>query len=581
MTNLTKSTFWARPTFYKFSYCLILCLGLVLISSCNDGEEDITIAPIPIPSTETSIAEILTAMGEENILKAAATISYSIEGSSFEFEEEEPDQPNPIKLNDYKINLSSALADRKLRLEYTYLNTEYPVAFSSEGALLIINDQKGSVSGKYSVVSNYFGAILPTGLHSSRIESSLKTYAMSNPLELIRAYLKTNNDVAATTQNNVLKIPTIIDGLDIELLIDKDTNLPTTAQVKESDFLHGDVLFQVNYDNWEQFTNIKFPKTLEHFYNGEKVKTETISDLTLDGLDDPAILFATETVAAPIPYDEDLGKKGVYHSQWYSRLFNAGIPMDPSLTIGFVAAANDWTPFGIPDQTIGDKVKIIGRPDLLYWSLAIKTSEGVVIVDAPVHQEWCNSIINAVKSPDGFPDTDITGVIVTHDHFDHFGGIRALANEAGKVYVNSDGVNGLQSILDATHALVPDALSSNTNPITIEQVNDVTLLDNGAVEIHNVNMSATEDNPHSDNMLIVYVPEYELVIQADLFNAGAMLALYAGQGVEPLSAVSKSTWNKRAKFLMNYITEKELTVSKVVGMHGGLGSMAQLQFVAQ
>ena len=44
--------------------------------------------------------------------------------------------------------------------------------------------------------------------------------------------------------------------------------------------------------------------------------------------------------------------------------------------------------------------------------------------------------------------------------------------------------------------------------------------------------------------------------------------------------MSKAAFKERAKFLLDYINEKQLNVSKVIGIHGGLGSIQQLQFVA-
>jgi len=261
-------------------------------------------------------------------------------------------------------------------------------------------------------------------------------------------------------------------------------------------------------------------------------------------------------------------------------LADTGIPIDLPLVPAAVAA-DQWTQFGIGDQTIGDNVKIIGRPDLLYWGVAINTSEGVLLVDAPLNQQWCRSIINAVKSPAGFPNSDITGVIVTHDHFDHFGGIRELAAEAGTVYVNFDGRSDLQAILKSDHKLIPDALSVSNEGVDIIGVEGVTVIEEGKVEIHNVNMNDDDDNPHSDNMLMVYVPEHELIIQADLVNFGGLLAVYAGQGAFPMAEQTRETFKERAKFLLNYITENNLNVSKIVGIHGGLGSIQQLAFVAQ
>ncbi len=568
-----SKSFFLRPIFF-----LAILSFIVLVGACGD-EEIAPSPPIPPVPTESTIAEILAALNIGTQISELENMTYTTNGASFEYEEEEPGLVNPQQVNEFTIDVAKELGNRKLILNHINFKVTFPVGFTSSGATTIINDQQGTKSGQYSVASYYFGAVAPTPLYASRIEADLKQYMMANPLELMKIYLQNNPSLAATTAGNILKIPTTIVGHDIDLSIDLETHLPISASIMESDFLHGDVAYKIEYGDWIDLDNIKYPSKITHFYNGDIVKNEAITDVKTNvTLDENT--FTPEMVNTPIAYDETLGEKGIYSSQWYSRLSESGLPIDLSLTTAFVAGA-DWVPFGIADQTIGPKVKIIGRPDLLYWSVAIETTEGVLIVDAPLHQEWCRAIINTVKSEAGFPESEIIGVIPTHSHYDHYGGIREMAAEAGKIYVNETEEVHLRSILSAAHTLVPDALAMGTKDIEIEGVEGITVLDSGAVEIHNVNMGNSGGNPHSDNMLIVYVPAYELVIQADLFNAGGLFALYAGAGAFPLEEATKSTWNVRAKFLLDYINNKELTVSRIVGLHGGIATLPQLNLVAE
>ena len=120
----------------------------------------------------------------------------------------------------------------------------------------------------------------------------------------------------------------------------------------------------------------------------------------------------------------------------------------------------------------------------------------------------------------------IIGIIPTHTHYDHFGGIRELAAATGLVYTTPSSTSTVQSILSAEHSLVPDALSSSARTVSVVEIDDILILDNGKVEIHNVTSIEGGSNPHADDMLIVYMPELQLILQADLFNAGGLLALF-------------------------------------------------------
>jgi len=571
MIAMKESYRFNRNTFlYPF---VILFLGLVLThSSCKDPD-----VVDPIVDGEISLKQVLFALGGENTLNEITHMHYEVDGLTYEHEEEEPSRNNPILVNSYKAIVSTEINNRKLRTVYSKFDVNYPIAFSSPRFTTIINDKNGTISGQYSVPSYFFGQVQPVAITPSRIEANLKNYLMSNPIELIRAYLKENPDLKKLTQNDILEIPTWVEDIKIELQIDEQTHLPSSARVIDADFLHGDVFLEVQFMEWKKCGSIMHPMKLEYFFNEKKVKEENLSNVRTVNL--PEVTFTPEDVQNLIAYDEALGLRGFYASQWYSRMADLGIPIDLPLLGGFVML-DQWTALGIPDQTINNEVRIIGRPDLSYWGVAIKTSEGVLLVDAPLNQEWCRSIMD-VTTTEAFPNTDITGVVVTHDHFDHYGGIREMAAQAGKVYINGTGTDKLKDILNSDHKLIPDNLQGGAAGVDIIAVEGVTFLDEGKVEIHSVNMNGSDDNPHSDNMLIVYVPEYELLVQADLMNFGGLLAVYAGQGAFPMAEQTQETFKERAKFLLNYIAKKELKVSKIVGIHGGLGSIEQLAFVAQ
>lgn len=556
-------------------FFFIFLLGFCALS-CE--EDEMPMPPQPKP-TESSLSDIIGALGGSSVVNDLNHLFYIVDGKSFEHEEEEPGQTNPILLREYNYAMYAHLNHRNIRIDYTGIKSFYPFEFNAGESSFVIKDKVGVSLGQYDFSSLYFGQVNPVALHAPRIEAILKNYVMSNPYEMVKRIMAMNTDLGTMTVDNKFSIPTLVSDLNIEMEINLDTHLPVKTTVLESDFLHGDVLFEVRYSDWNTSQSLKYPAKITYIYDGNIIKEEEISEVIsnppiMEGLLDPPELQEL------IFYDPEFALKGVYHTQWYDRLFSLGFPIDIPLNPALVMR-DQWVSAGIPDQTIGENVKIIGRPDLSYWAVAIKTPRGVYIVDAPLNQEYCQSIIQAIKGPDGFPDDDIVGVIPTHTHFDHFGGIRELAAEADVVYIHHEGVEELNSILNAKHNIKPDRLAEQNKIDHIADIDSIVPLVGGILELHAIDMIEDESNPHSDNMLIVYVPEYELIIQADLFNAGVLVALYADQGAVPLGDSTKSTWKHRAKFLMNYIKEQDLKVSKIIGLHGGVASMAQLEFVAQ
>ncbi|WP_271766223.1 MBL fold metallo-hydrolase [Aquimarina algiphila] len=553
--------------FNLLKYCaLAFALSVV---SCNDDNNDATEGG----SNSIPLSQVVNALGGTAVINNITTMKYTVEGQTNEYEEEEPNVSNPINTSNYVRTVSTELNTRKVRYDFSSLNIKFPFPFQVDNSTTIINNQKGSYSGNSGFGSHFFGATAALPLFSSRIEAYLKIQKMSNPIELLKQVISTN-DLSSLTSSN-FTIPTGIDGLNIELVIDQNISLPKSAQVTEADFINGDVVFEVNYEDWKTVGETMFPSKLTHTFNGEIIKVEELSNIEMN----PAfteVTFTPENTDGE--YIVEQGEFGIYSSWWYERFNALGFvnSFDQPLNNGAVT-----TPTGpnVADQTIGPNVKIIGRADVGSWSVAVKTSTGVVVVEPPLNPRWTRSIINTVKN-DAFPDENIEGVIVTHTHFDHFGGVRELAHESGKVYVGEEGVALTERVLTNHSSLLPDALAVNPISVEVEGVSDVTTLDGGTIQIHLLKTESLGLNSHSENIVAVYVPESESFIVSDLFNAGGFVAVAAGFGATNFNEESRSIIAERATYLLDYITEKELVVSNVIAIHNGVATLADLQLMA-
>lgn len=555
----------------------LLYFFLGLGSLCVSCEDEPKIQP-PLPSTESNLQDVLTALGGSTTISELTHITFEMEGKSFEYEEEEPEQDNPVLTREYSGTTTSELLERKLDFTYTKIESFFPFAFLSDGANIKINGKLGAIEGVYDLSSQYFGRSVSTPLFTPRVEALLKNYIISNPIEIIKKVASSNQGDYETTDNTFI-LSSDMYGYEIVLHVDLETNLPIRATTQEVDFLHGDVVFEVLYEGWAKFGNVMYPEKVIYQYDGQVLKEELISSVNFEfsTADD---FYNIPEREIEVPYNEALKERGINHAQWYERFLNLGIPIDMQLNQALVLK-DQFVLAGIGDQTIGENVKIIGRPDMQYWAVAINTSDGVVIVEAPLHPEWVSSIINTVKSEEGFPGKEIIGTIITHTHFDHFGGIRELAAESEHLYAHINAVETIRSVLSAPFDRMPDRLATSSAVVEVEEISEVSTIGAGSIELHPVSISSNDSNPHSDDMLLIYVPEYELVIQADLFNAGLLVALYGDQLPVPLNPQTKAVWNERAKFLLDYISENEMKVSRVIGIHGGVSPYAHLEFVAK
>ncbi len=539
-------------------------LSIISLSVFSCGNDDNNNGATEPTITLEKVANVL---GGESVINGISTMKYQVNGVNWEYEEEEPNVPNPINTADFSRTVTTELNSRKLRFDYTTISRYYPFNYEVGLSSKVINDKQGSYSGDAGFGSHFFGASNANPVRSSGIESGLKIQKLSNPLEMLKELLASNPLTLSTSSSYA--IPTGVAGLNIELVIDPTTFFPLSAKVMEVDFVNGDTELEVSYTDWVTVGTTMYPSKLSYFYNGGLVRTEELSTLELN----PNL--ASDTFTPEITtevYDTEQGEFGVYSSWWYERFLSFGGPIDQPLNTG----AEEITSAA---QVVGPNLKIIGRADVGYWSVALKTSTGVVIVEPSLNQRWTRSIIDAVKTQ-AYPGENIEAVIATHTHFDHFGGVRELAQETGKVYIGEDGVSYTEGVLSFNSTLLPDTLTTNPASVSVEGVSEVAILDGGTIEIHPLDTSTLGTNPHGEDMVAVYVPEYEAFIVADMFNSGGFVAIAQGFTVNNFNAATKAVISERANYLLDYIDEKGLTVSRVIAIHNGVGTFADLEFMA-
>ena len=545
------------------------------VSSCKDDDDG-----SPIDNGDgISLSEVIEAMGSTEVLEGIKTISYTAKGNSYEYEQDIPHLPSPLTSNYYEYDFYTELNQRKIRMDYDSIYFNHPAPYNTRGPLLIINGKEGSISKDFSWRSYYFGVTDPRGVYATEIEFNLKNQKMANPIELLKEVLNTGGP-EQNTINDSYRIPTRVANLDIELVIDSRTKMPQKSRIVEADFLKGDVFFEVYYKDWVEVGGTMYPSTLDYMLDNELFKRERLTNIAVN----PELAADTFTPEAfppekQIAYNEEQASFAIYHTQFYHRwnAWNIGWPEpvnDGALDLG----SFDVSQFGLASQFVGEKVKIMGRPDNRLWNVAIKTSDCVVIVDAPLNQKWTRSLINGTKN--AFPGEEIKAVIATHHHHDHFAGIREAAYETGKIYIAEESVGRVNQVLNSSHTLLPDNLANNPRNVDVESVSDVTYLDNGAIEIHRLKPTNTSAVPHSDDMLVVYIPEYEVLIQSDQYWNGTFTQVWNGFAFRPFTQEARPEIINNAKYLLDYIQEKELKVSKIIATHGGLGPISDLELTA-
>lgn len=136
-------------------------------------------------------------------------------------------------------------------------------------------------------------------------------------------------------------------------------------------------------------------------------------------------------------------------------------------------------------------------------------------------------------------------MIPTHHHDDHAGGLRPIVAEGATILTTPKNKSFFEAMMQAKFTSQPDSLSRAPRPAKIEVIKDEKfVLTDGKqkLELYNIGL-----NPHTEEMLIAYLPQNGLVFQADLWHGLPV--------------------NKTGLFFLEWLKKSKLSVQKIYGVH--------------
>lgn len=187
-----------------------------------------------------------------------------------------------------------------------------------------------------------------------------------------------------------------------------------------------------------------------------------------------------------------------------------------------------------------------------HHSALIELSDQLLLVEAP--QSEARTLAVLAKVRELRPDKPLRKIITTHHHFDHTAGIRAAAASGLTIVTHSGNRAFFEAMTSRRHSIVADALSKNPKTVTVETVDDELAIKDA---MRTVMLYHIAGNPHSDTMLMVYLPKERVIVEVDAYSPGAAANPYAAN-------------------LLENITKRKLAVDRIVPLHGTVAPFADL-----
>ena len=511
-------------------YLLTVTFGL--LAGCNDGSDSNNSSQIVVPPTVSALELMLETLGGEDTLNNLLQIQYKAEGQSFEFQE----QPEPVEelVNSFDYSLQATLDGVSLRKQW-HIDFDYAFDMTYDFTEVIVGDQGVVADGINSFGAYAFGAFGAQAdpMNSAKLAARQKTWFMSSPLAIVKNILE-NDDGDSTLVADFR-------GLSVTLTLDEQSNLPLSAQTLEFDPLYGDVVYEVEFHDWEAVGDSQYPHRLVHRLDGKLIREETLEEIEFVEIDEANFDFGE---IEPNVVDSDKASNGFLSSQFYLR----------GLMIGFPFDALDEN--AIVSEFIDSEEKVLRITGTDHYTYAFLIEDQVHIYDAAINNERQRAILAEIALR--FPDKPIASVILSHNHFDHAGGFRGALANGGDLIVGEGSVSFYQDLLARPHVLKENPLAQPES-VTIQSVGDKLVLGQGneTLEVYAI----SEGHAQNKDMLVLYRPADKTLFFADLYNSGFVMLQGFFDNLAPTIKV-------RAQQLVEFVDTNQLDVQTIAPTHG-------------
>ena len=191
-----------------------------------------------------------------------------------------------------------------------------------------------------------------------------------------------------------------------------------------------------------------------------------------------------------------------------------------------------------------------------HHSVLVEFADHLMLIDAP--QSEARTLAVIAKAKEIVKDKSITQLVTTHHHFDHTAGLRAAIFNGATIITHAGNKAWVENMARRPHTIQQDVLAKNVSRLNIETVDAEREFKDPSMTVMLYHVAG---NPHTETMLMAYIPRDRVLVQVDAFSPGSPVNPYAAN-------------------LLDNIQKRNLRVDTIVPLHGAVAPFAELVKVA-
>lgn len=237
----------------------------------------------------------------------------------------------------------------------------------------------------------------------------------------------------------------------------------------------GDMHIVANYSDWRSFEGALVPTRIEQTRGGWPFFKVSVTGARVNPSDLASLATAPPPPANPPPAPP------------------AGAPQ-----------------FNITKEQLGEGVWRYTTGAGSYDSIIVEFNNYVMMLEAGQSQARAAAYVAEIKRQ--FPTKPIRYVMITHPHSDHTPGIPVLVAEGATIIAQQNSIEFLNRALNTPRTLLDDQLAKAPKRARFEAVGDKRVYTDGTrtVEFYHIYPA-----PHSNALLIAYLPKEKILFQGD------------------------------------------------------------------